>query len=189
MSHYSEQMRRSGFKYFLPLLCFLSLPLSAEPKTRSTISHSYKVLKIIDGDTFDATDGTIRFRIRIAGIDAPEIGTPFSKLAIVELKKMIEGKKVEIKSVGRGLDRYNRILGHVFVDHHDIGIEMIEKGLATYYRPGCVDYPANKKSYDYDPRPYVAAEERARGKKLYLWSDPKTVLPCKIRKETSGSSA
>jgi endonuclease YncB( thermonuclease family) len=103
----------------------------------------------------------------------------------VELQKRIEGKKIEIKPVGRSLDRYNRILGQVTVDGRDVGIELIEMGLATYYRPGCVDYPANKKSYDYDPRPYIAAEEKARAKKLYLWSQPKTVLPCKTRKTST----
>lgn len=170
---------------FLPLaiLFLLLVPLRAVGEVGAIrTTHTYQVVKIIDGDTFDATDGNIKFRVRIAGMDAPEKGSPFSKLATVELKRLIKGKKVEIEPVGPQMDRYNRILGHVTVDGRNIGIEMIEKGLATYYRPRCVDYPANKKSYDYDPRPYIAAEERARSKKLYLWSDPKTVLPCEVRR-------
>ena len=175
-------------QYFLAALLLLAMPLGAQPEagrrgeTRAAAAHTYQAVKIIDGDTFDATDGTIRFRVRIAGMDAPEKGTPFSKLATPELKKRIEGRKVEIQPVGRGMDRYNRVLGQVTVDGRDVGIEMIEMGLATYYRPGCVNYPANKESYDYDPRPYIAAEEKARMKKLYLWSDPKTILPCKVRR-------
>lgn len=152
------------------------MPLGAET------TYTYQAVKIIDGDTFDATDGNIKFRVRIVGMDAPEKGSPFSKLATVELKSRIEGKKIEIQPVGPKMDRYNRALGQVMVDGRDIGIELIEMGLATYYRPGCGDYPANKKSYDYDPRLYIAAEERARAKKLYLWSDPKTVLPCRVRR-------
>lgn len=166
----------------LAALIFLPLSLSAGPETRAAVSYSYTVLKTIDGDTFDATDGNIKFRVRIAGMDAPEKGSPFSKLATVELKNRIEGKKVEIQAVGPKMDRYNRVLGRVMVDDRDVGIELIEMGLATYYRPGCVDYPRDKKSYDYDPRPYIAAEEKARAKKLRLWSDPKTILPCQVRR-------
>ncbi len=154
------------------------------PSAEAGNSRLYQVIKVLDGDTFDATDGNIRFRVRIAGMDAPEKGTRFSKLATVELQRRIEGKKLEIHPVGPKLDRYNRILGQVMVDGRDIGIELIEVGLATYFRPGCVDYPANKKSYDYDPAPYIAAETRARAKGIYLWSDPKTVLPCKVRKDS-----
>lgn len=178
----------SWIQSLLAALFLLPTPLGAQPEagrrgeTRAATAHAYQAVKIIDGDTFDATDGTIRFRVRIAGMDTPEKGTPFSKLAAVELRKRIEGRKIEIQPVGRGMDRYNRILGQVMVDGRDVGIELIEMGLATYYRPGCVDYPANKKSYDYDPRPYIAAEEKARAKKLYLWSDPKTILPCRVRR-------
>lgn len=169
--------------FFLIILSLFPLSPGAQSETKSAGLHTYTALKVIDGDTFDATDGTIHFRVRIAGVDAPEKGSPFSKLATVELKKRIEGKKITIHPVGPKMDRYNRILGQVTVDGRDIGIELIEMGLATYYRPGCIDYPANKKSYDYDPRPYIAAEERARLEKLYLWSDPKTVLPCRVRRE------
>lgn len=157
------------------------MPLEAKSETRAAI-RVYEAIKIIGGDTFDATDGNIKFHVRIAGMDAPEKGSAFRKLTTVELKSRIEGKKIEIQSVGPKMDRYNRVLGQVMVDGRDIGIELIEIGLATYYRPGCSDYPANKKSYDYDPRPYIAAEERARVKKIRLWSDPKTILPCMVRK-------
>lgn len=173
----------SSFRYLLAAF-FLFLTLSSTAgKTWPKSVHAYQVLKVIDGDTFDATDGTIRFRVRIAGMDTPEKGTPFSKLATAELKNRIEGKKVEIRPVGSKMDRYNRTLAQVTVDGRDIGIEMIEKGLVTYYRPGCAAYPANKKSYDYDPRPYITAEEMARAKKLYLWSRPKVVLPCEARRD------
>lgn len=182
-------MRTYLLQYLLALFFLLSTSPAITGEARATPVNIYHSVKIIDGDTFDATDGNIRFRVRIAGMDAPERGTPFSKLATIELGKRIDGKKLEIKSIGRGIDRYHRTLGQVLVDGHDIGIEMIEMGLATYYRPGCMDYPANKKSYDYDPRPYIAAEERARVKKLYLWSSPKTILPCKVRKTSSSNEA
>src|SRR3989338_8288952 len=125
------------FLFLTVLLCF-SATVTAQGESPAVPTRLYQVIKIIDGDTFDATDGNIKFRVRIAGMDAPEKGSPFSKLTTLELKKQLEGKKIEIKSVGRGLDRYNRALGQVMVDGRDIGIELIEMGLATYYRPGGV---------------------------------------------------
>ncbi len=124
------------------------------------------MFKIIDGDTFDATDGNIKFHIRIAGMDAPEKGSPFSKMATVELSKRIEGKSVKITSVGTKMDRYNRVLGQVMVDERDVGIELIELGLATYYRPGCVDYPMNKKSYNMIRIPMLLPRARL-GQKIF----------------------
>ncbi len=143
---------------------------------------AYHVTKIIDGDTFDATDGTIHFRVRIAGMDAPEKGSPFSKQATFALQQKIANTPIEIHSVGRGLDMYNRVLGQVVAGGHDVGIALITMGLATYYRPGCVDYPANKSKYNYDPTPYITAEQSARAQHLGMWSDVHTVLPCVVRR-------
>ncbi len=165
-------------QYFLPLLLLIPLSLGAEGLRES---RSYQVVKVVDGDTFDATDGTIRFRVRIAGIDAPEKRTPFSELATENLKKRIAGKNVELKPVGRKMDQHNRILAQVLLGGHDIGIEMLETGLASYYRfPGCPEPP---KSPGYDLLPYIAAEQKAREKKAYLWSGGKVSLPCEGRRK------
>lgn len=144
--------------------------------------QTYNVTKILDGDTFDATDGNITFRVRVAGMDAPEKAQPYGKLATYQLSKLLEGRKVKIRSIGEGRDMYNRILGQVYVDEEDVSILMIQQGFAAYYRPRCRDFPEDKKHYDYDPRPYVEAEKRARAERLYLWSNEQTELPCEFRR-------
>lgn len=142
----------------------------------------YKVTHVADGDTFDATDGNIIFRVRMAGIDAPEKKQPYGQMATLKLKELILDKEVAIQRIGSGRDAFNRVLGQVLIDQKDIGLEMIETGLATYYRPDCTEYPLNKKKYDYDPRPYVEAEERAKLAAKNFWSS-KNLLPCQFRKE------
>ncbi len=153
-----------------------SFPLCAADKL-------YRVIHVVDGDTFDATDGQIKFRVRIIGMDAPEKKQAFGKWATVELKKAIEGRDVAIRPVGRGLDKYNRVLGQIFVDGEDVAVRFIRQGLAYYYRPKCRDYSEDKKLYDYDPRPYVEAEAQARAARLAVWSSGSTLLPCQFRKQ------
>ena len=143
----------------------------------------YRVIHIVDGDTFDATDGHITFRVRIAGMDAPEYQQRFGKWATTEMKKLVEGKEVVIRPVGRGMDRYNRILGQVFREGKDLSLLMIERGFAFYYRPRCRDYPQDERLYEYDPQPYVKAESMARVAHLIVWSKGSAMLPCRFRRE------
>jgi endonuclease YncB( thermonuclease family) len=146
--------------------------------------HRYTVLKITDGDTFTATDGNLRFRVRMAGLDAPEKAQSFGKVATNALATLIDGKSVAIEPVGSGIDGYGRVLGKVYVDGSEVALSLISQGLATYYRPRCIEYPENKKDYDYDPRGYVEAEKLARTKKLNLWADGiGTTLPCEFRRK------
>ncbi|WP_445558063.1 thermonuclease family protein [Ochrobactrum sp. A-1] len=92
---------------------------------------------MIDGDTF-----TIRAeRIRIANIDAPEIGHPKCdaerRLGLVARKRLAEllgSGQVDIEKgdpeSGRIKDRYGRTLALVYVDGKDVGETLIEELLA-----------------------------------------------------------
>jgi|APSaa5957512535_1039671.scaffolds.fasta_scaffold127179_2 micrococcal nuclease len=146
-------------------------------------ADSYRVVKISDGDTFTATDGWIRFKVRIAAIDTPEYKQPYGKVAKYHLSQLIKGKKVRLSLLKRGLDRYNRILAHVYVGETNVGMTMIEKGLAHYYRPDCKDYPYNKAKYDYEPALYVAAEKVAKKNRHNIWSLSSPEKPCKYRRK------
>lgn len=145
-------------------------------------SHKYKVVSVLDGDTFIATDGNIKFKVRIAAMDAPEKGQSYGKVAQYRLKKMLSGQNIAITSISKGVDRYGRVLGLVSLNGKDIALDLISEGLATYYRPSCKDYPSDKDKYNYDPRPYIAAEKEARKSKKNMWSDEHAMLPCKFRR-------
>ena len=146
-------------------------------------AHHYTVTRIVDGDTVEATDGNIKFKIRIAGMDAPEHDQDFGKVAKQNLSDLVLSKQIQLKPVGNGIDIYGRSLGQIFVDGKDVSVTMIQKGLATYYRPTCEDFPVASNKYNYDPRVYVDAEAKARKDKLAIWSSDKFELPCKFRHE------
>jgi endonuclease YncB( thermonuclease family) len=60
------------------------------------------VTRIIDGDTFEVKTkiGDTRF-IKLAGVNAPELGERGGVAAMNRLKKLISGKTVTIVPVGR----------------------------------------------------------------------------------------
>ena len=104
-----------------------------------------EITKVVDGDTLDAIIDlgfgiTIKERIRIAAIDAPETRTRNlheKKLgfeAKAWLKKHIEYcDNVIIKTEKEG--KYGRILGWLYTDEFSISLNevMVEKGYAWTY--------------------------------------------------------
>lgn len=159
-------------------LCAWTLPVSADV---AQCPFTYHVLSVSDGDTLTATDGNLVFRVRIASMDAPEKGQPYAKVATQRLKNLLAAHDIRIQPVGRGTDRYGRVLGQVFVDNHDIALTMIQDGLTTYYRPTCREYPLDAKQYNYHPEPYVRAEQSARTLRKHVWSSAAPILPCQYR--------
>jgi len=126
----------------------------------------FKVVRIYDGDTFKAEGHDIEITVRLIGIDAPETsknknepGQAFSQSAKKYLANLVLNNIVDVK--GYGTDQYHRILGVVFLDSHNVNIEMIKAGLAEVYR----GKPAG--SLDLDP--YWKAEKEAREAKRGMW--------------------
>jgi len=91
--------------------------------------------KILDGDTFQLPDGD---RVRLLGVNAPEIGRCGSAEAKDELTRLISGKSVRIEEEKR--DTYGRRMGLVFVGQTLVNKSMLAAGWA---RP---DYTQNSQS-------------------------------------------
>ena len=85
---------------------------------------------VIDGDTF-ALHGN-HPRIRIFGIDAPEMKTRGGPESRAQLVKFIQGKALECQIIDR--DKYGRIVARcTLTGGADIGKLMIESGHAREY--------------------------------------------------------
>jgi len=166
-------------------LLFISYPRLI-PLGAASNPYAYQVVFILDGDTFIATDGNVKFRVRIVAMDAPEKGQPYADAAKGRLQQLLQGKAIQIQPVGKGYDLYGRVLGQVWVEGQDAARLLIEDGLATYYRPTCQDYPADKRKYNYDPGEYIKAEEKARLEKKGMWSLAKLTFPCRFRHSEAG---
>jgi len=87
----------------------------------------YFVSKVIDGDTVELSNGE---KVRLLGINAPEINEPFGEEAKEFLSKMLEGKKVYLEEDFKVRDGYGRLLAFVFIDDKNINLELVRNGLA-----------------------------------------------------------
>lgn len=120
---------------FISLITTLSLLLNIKLLSdRHTIKPtSYKVLEIIDGDTFKINVGKETRRVRLMGINTPELGRCLSTEAKDKLSGLILGKDVVMTD--QFSDPYGRIMANVFVNGKYINKEMLLSGLARmdYY--------------------------------------------------------
>ena len=128
-----------------------------------------KVVKVADGDTITVLDAASnQHKIRLQGIDAPEKGQAFGKASGRYLSGLVAGRDVRVAWTKR--DRYNRILGTVYLDERNINLEMLTAGFAWHY-----------KKYDSSPA-YAQAESAAREAKRGLWQDKSPIEPESFRK-------
>lgn len=86
-----------------------------------------RVIRVVDGNSFETKDGR---RIRLLGIDAPELESCMGLQAKEALEIMIEEKVVSLKDQVR--DDYGRNLANVFVASTFVNKEMIKRGLGKY---------------------------------------------------------
>lgn len=93
---------------------------------------SYKVVRVIDGDTFETVE---KQRIRIDGIEAPEKGMCGADAASKELSKLILSKKVYLKI--RYVDAYKRLISDVYdANGNLVALKLMEKGAVIVRQRG-----------------------------------------------------
>ncbi len=121
-----------------------SQPTTAEPTPtiQAQPKSLYDVVKVIDGDTIDVSIDGKTERIRLIGVDTPEVVDPrkpvqcFGKEASAKVHKLLDGKKVSLeddKSQG-DKDKYSRLLRYAFTeDGINVALEVISSGYGHEY--------------------------------------------------------
>jgi micrococcal nuclease len=112
----------------------VAVPQTSSFSTRVTRSDSVLVRSVVDGDTIDvATVG----RVRLLGIDAPEIGrgfdtsAPFGREARDRLTQLVLHRWVRLEQEGATLDVYSRHLAYVLTeDGQFVNATLVREGLA-----------------------------------------------------------
>ena len=108
------------------LLTVMGLPVSAETLTG-------KVIGVHDGDTLTLlVAGNQQVKVRLAGIDAPELKQPYGQQAKQALSALAFGQEVKVD--GSGPDKYGRTLGTVWVGTVNVNAEWVKQGAAWVYR-------------------------------------------------------
>ena len=150
-------------------------------------AQPYKVVKVYDGDTIRVENDGTEIKIRLAGIDAPEMGLrpgekgqPFAAEARDFLEGLILDEYVMLEEKGfAGHDLY---LATVILGEEDINRAMVEIGLAEV---DCEELPDN-----IDFRPLLVAQDTAQADKLGMWAQGEDyVSPRAWRGKDDGRSA
>ena len=129
-----------------------------------------RVVKVLDGDTVDLESG---LRVRLAGIQAPELAKPWLPQSVDEpfarksrdaLVALVENREVELRYGGARRDRHGRALAHmVRGDGLWVQRAMIAAGMARVY-----SFADNRALVP----ELLAAERAARAARRGLWAHP-----------------
>jgi len=146
-------------------LLLISIPAFAE---------LYRVVAVSDGDTLtvEPIEGGDRAKVRLHGIDAPELRQPYGEAAKTFTFNTILFKEIEVRPEPQGTDRYGRIVAVVEIPGTGILQELLlEAGLAWVYPSYCRDCSG-----------WETIQEQARGQRKGLWTDENPVEPWEWRK-------
>lgn len=133
-----------------------------------------RVVAITDGDTLVLLDETNQqHKVRLAGIDAPERGQPFSQVSRKHLSERAFDQLANADCPK--VDRYRRLVCVVWMEGRDVNLAQVEAGLAWHYKK----YEGEQSAHDRTA--YAQAEESARAAKRGLWSEGQPVPPWEWR--------
>lgn len=129
---------------------------------------SGRVIGVHDGDTVTLLAGTAQYKIRLFGVDCPELGQPFGQNARKFTSALVFGKSVKVYYTSK--DRYKRYLGTVHLaDGRILNRELVANGMAWHYS-----------QYSDDPIT-LGLQVKAKAGKRGLWSDPNPISPWQWR--------
>lgn len=120
-----------------------------------------KVVGVHDGDTLILLFNKVRYKVRLNGIDAPELKMSFGQKSKQSLSDLVFGKTVVI--ICPKVDIYGRRVCTVFVNGTDINLEQIKAGMAWHYKK------YEKEQTEIDRKLYAEAELNARYQRVGLW--------------------
>ena len=127
------------------------------------------VVSVYDGDTITVRT-TETIKIRLHGIDAPELKQPFGQASKQAMSGLVFGKNVTVKPDKK--DRYGRTIARVEADGRDVSTTMVETGMAHWYE-----------QYAKHDAELQSAQIKAKSAKLGVWSVPDAIAPWEYRKQ------
>lgn len=137
--------------------------LTPTPSIASGSAELATVLRVVDGDTVELSDGR---KVRYIGVDTPELHHPtkgvqcFGKEAMEKNKELVEGKTIKMKKDVSETDRYKRLLRYVWVNDVFVNEYLAREGYALQ-----ATFPPDVKYAEL----FRSAAEEARLQNKGLW--------------------
>jgi endonuclease YncB( thermonuclease family) len=129
-----------------------------------------RIVGVHDGDTITLLDADNRqHKIRLDGIDAPELGQPFGRASKQHLVALVANREA-VAECGKA-DRYGREICRVLVRGADAGLAQLRAGMAWYFRRYAKELPPDRRQQ------YADMETQAQAERRGLWTDGEPVPP------------
>jgi endonuclease YncB( thermonuclease family) len=126
-----------------------------------------RVWWVSDGDTLKILGENLSSRtIRVYGVDCPESKQPHGLQAWAATAVKCFGRQVYVNVLDR--DRYGREVAQIHVDTTDLGAWLVAEGHAWVYKRYCSALFCGR---------YLYLENRARSRRMGLWSAKAPVAP------------
>jgi endonuclease YncB( thermonuclease family) len=127
------------------------------------------VTKVVDGDTLHVqpAQGGVTHKLRIKGIDAPEVCQAWGLQSREALARLVWGQRVTVQP--HDVDDHGRWLAQVMVNGEDVGARLVAQGHAWSYQ------------FRRDPGPYVFQQQQAAINRLGLFGQPQAMRPREFR--------
>ena len=153
----------------------LLFPLLIAEATAAEL-RSVVVVGISDGDTMTVRDGDRKqYKVRLAGIDAPEKHQGFADRSKQHLSNLAFQKQA-IADCYR-TDQYKRKVCRVWVEGKDVALAQVRTGLAWHYKR------FEKEQTPSERIAYARAEDDARASRIGLWKSERPVPPWEFRRQ------
>jgi|LSQX01.3.fsa_nt_gb micrococcal nuclease len=133
--------------------------------TASGATFEAQVIGVADGDSLRVLHGRESIRIRLEGIDCPEMRPPqpYCRKARTFTSQKAFNRKVQVRVITT--DKYGRRVCRVVVDGQDLSVELLRAGLAWHY-----------KHFNQEPA-LASLQAEAQARKRGLWADPNPIPP------------
>jgi len=145
------------------LLALMVVPRLGHAASGATFQA--QVIGVADGDSLKVLRGHESIRIRLEGIDCPEMRPPqpYCRKAKTFTSKKAFNRNVQVRVVTT--DKYGRKVCRVEVDGQDLSVELLRAGLAWHY-----------KHFNQEPA-LARLQAEAQARKRGLWADPDPIPP------------
>jgi endonuclease YncB( thermonuclease family) len=141
---------------------------AVDAATSEPVTETVEVVAVVDGDTIDVATADGTARVRLIGIDTPEIGRGgeasecYAEEARTFLNDLLYGQEVQLTSdaTQADVDKYGRLLRHVLIDGASAAEAAIAAGAGYEYT---YDTPYR------DQQAHLEAEHAASETHAGLW--------------------
>jgi micrococcal nuclease len=144
--------------------------VSESVATAQPAGEMARVAWVTDGDTIVVRVGDREEKVRLIGIDTPELNDERqlwrdqAYAAGGYLRDQLKGRTVTLEpdTIQKNRDEHGRLLRFVILDDRNINLELVRLGYARVYR----------KFEFHGKAEFLAAEGEARSRKLGVWTLP-----------------